>query len=134
MAKRFKPGGYDSSGNYTTDGAMRDSTSQFSVSFYAKFFSCVICSLLVVGIAFSVMNTWLMSIPAHARPPMMQNSMSMPSSTALGMSMDPSAAMIGTNKPLLGFSGNTFTLPKHSQLPQLKGTKRVKHHHVEKAT
>ena len=99
-AKRFKPGGYDSScapllppsppwprllptrarawtssafllpppltgsrtfgrGRYSTDGAMRDSNSQFSVSFYAKFFSCVICSLFIVGMAFYVMNSWL---------------------------------------------------------------------------
>ena len=38
---------------------MRDSNSQFSVSFYAKFFSCVICSLFIVGMAFYVMNSWL---------------------------------------------------------------------------
>ena len=52
-------------GRYSTDGAMRDSNSQFSVSFYAKFFSCVICSLFIVGMAFSVMNSWL----GVSRPP-----------------------------------------------------------------
>ena len=41
------------------DGAMRDSNRQFSTSFYAKFFSCVICSLLIVGMAFAIMNSWL---------------------------------------------------------------------------
>ena len=57
-------------GRYSTDGAMRDSNSQFSVSFYAKFFSCVICSLFIVGMAFSVMNSWLgVSGPPPPRAP-----------------------------------------------------------------
>ena len=51
-------------GQYSTDGAMRDSNSQFSVKFYAKFFSCVICSLFIVGMAFYVMNSWLGVSPA----------------------------------------------------------------------
>jgi len=51
-------------GQYSSDGAMRDSNSQFSVKFYAKFFSCVICSLFIVGMAFYVMNSWLGVSPA----------------------------------------------------------------------
>lgn len=141
-AKRYKPGGYDSySGRYTTDGAMRDSNSQFSVSFYAKFFSCVLCSLFIVGGAFTVMNTWLSSIPAHARGPMMQNGggsqgMMMGGFKHPGMSADMLGAGPGAAQAQLGagFSGgNTFALPKHAMLPELKGSKRVKHYHVKKS-
>lgn len=143
-AKRYKPGGYDSySGRYTTDGAMRDSNSQFSVSFYAKFFSCVIFSLFIVGGAFMVMNTWLSSMPAHARGPMMQNgdggsaAMMMggfkhPGMTADMLGAGPSAAPAQVTGAGFG-GGDVLSLPKHAMLPQLKGSKRVKHFHVKKS-
>ena len=55
------------------------SSSQFSVSFYAKFFSCVICSLFIVGASFFVMNSWL-GVSSNAPlfehlPPLSNNSL-----------------------------------------------------------
>jgi len=144
-AKRFRPGGYDSAGRYTTDGAMRDSNSQFSVGFYARFFSCVVCSLFIVGGAFTVMNTWLSSIPAHARGPMFQNgatggggsaAMMMGGFKHPDMTADMLGAGPGATQAQLGAGfggGDTLSLPKHAMLPQLKGSKRVKHYHVKKS-
>eukprot|EP00290_Baffinella_frigidus_P048019 CAMPEP_0180389108 /NCGR_PEP_ID=MMETSP0989-20121125/31214_1 /TAXON_ID=697907 /ORGANISM="non described non described, Strain CCMP2293" /LENGTH=72 /DNA_ID=CAMNT_0022390251 /DNA_START=11 /DNA_END=225 /DNA_ORIENTATION=- len=66
MAKRKAPSGK------LSKAAREAKDAEFTGTFFCRFFSCIGLAVVIVSVAFVVMNEWLDKLPQHSRGAMIQ--------------------------------------------------------------